>query len=556
MNRRILIIGGYGVFGGRLARALVRAGYTDVVVAGRNLAAAEAFCREAGGTPAQLDTDTEDFSAQVAALAPAILIDAAGPWQAYGNAPYAIAQAAIACGAHYLDLSDDAAFTAGIATLDADAAARGLTVLSGVSSVPGLSSAAVEALAAGLSEIALIDTVILPGNRAPRGKSVIRSILSQTGKPLEQREGDQWKSVNGWGSIRSVTLETPGTAPLKGRWASPIGAPDLRLMPGRYGAASVRFSAGLDLKLMHGGLWALGQLVSLRLIRSLESWTGLLKWVAERLAAFGSDRGGMGVEVTGFTAQGTCERRSWTLIAEAGDGPDIPAVPARIMAGKILAGETLPGARACLGAFSLAEAEAALKTLRVTTAQTAAAQPMVFAAAMGDEFGALPVPLKTLHRVAHVHHWRGEADITRGGGLLSRMAGALAGFPPAGRAVPVLVTMQRTRTGETWTRQFGARKFRSHLRRATTDPAGMVRERFGVMEFAIPLTLEGARLAFPVHSGRVFGVPLPRFLLPVSETYESVTGDGACQFDVSIRLPMIGLVAHYRGWLKPALPTP
>nr|WP_255563960.1 DUF4166 domain-containing protein [Hyphomonas sediminis] len=112
--------------------------------------------------------------------------------------------------------------------------------------------------------------------------------------------------------------------------------------------------------------------------------------------------------------------------------------------------------------------------------------------------------------------------------------------------------MRRTSDGETWTRAFGPRRFRSHLRRVAGDPPGMVRERFGAMAFSIPLSLENGRLAFPVTGGRVAGIPLPRFLLPVSETHESVDKDGACRFDVSIRLPMIGLVAHYRGWLKPA----
>lgn len=552
MNSRILIIGGYGVFGGKLARALVNSGYTDVIVAGRSLTAAEAFCREAGGTPRALDTGAADFAAQVAAIAPAILIDAAGPWQAYGCAPYAIAEAAIACGAHYLDLCDDAAFTAGISALDAAAREKGVTVLSGVSSVPALSSAAVEALAAGLSEIAAIDTVILPGNRAPRGRSVIRSILSQTGKPIAMREGGQWISVNGWGHIRRVTLAAAGTKPLTARWASPIGAPDLTLMPSRYGAGSVRFAAGLELKLMHGGLWALGMLVSAGIIRSLESWTGLLKWAAERLGAFGSDRGGMRVEVIGARPEGGFERRTWTLIAEAGDGPEIPAVPARIMVGKLIAGDVPPGARPCLGAFSLEDAETAMASLNVTTERAAAAHIPVFCAALGDTFNALPAPLQALHTVADVRHWQGAADVSRGRGLISRLAGALAGFPPEGRDVPVTVTMQRTSDGETWTRAFGARRFRSHLRRAAGDPPGMVRERFGAMAFSIPLSLENGRLAFPVTGGRVAGIPLPRFLLPVSETHESVDEDGACRFDVSIRLPMIGLVAHYRGWLKPA----
>lgn len=553
MNSHILIIGGYGVFGGRLTRALLKAGYEEVIVAGRRLAEAEAFCAAAkGGKPAEIDTSAPDLADRLAALAPVIVVDAAGPWQAYGEMPYRLAKAVMACGAHYLDLCDDAGFTAGIPALDGEARCRGLCVLSGVSSVPALSSAAVGALADGLTRIDAIDTMILPGNRAPRGRSVMASILMQAGRPLRVMQGGKWVSVDGWGRIRRARLEVARTRPLGNRWTSPIGAPDLTLMPERYGAGSVRFSAGLELKLLHGGLWALGRLVAAGLLPPLERATGTLKWIADRLAWAGSDRGGMRVEVVGRLPDGSAERRRWTLIVEAGDGPGIPAIPARIMIGKILAGEAAPGARACLGEFTLEEAETAMGVLHLSTGQTRERMQCVFREALGKGFDRLPAPLQALHDVSHVHHWRGEADVSRGGGLLARLAGALAGFPPEGRGVPVEVTMQHTEDGETWIRRVGKREFRSHLSHRKGDGPGIVHERFGLMRFRIPLERDGGRLAFPVSAGRVMGTPLPRFLLPVSETHESVAEDGSCRFDVSIRLPMIGLVAHYRGWLRPA----
>jgi len=103
-----------------------------------------------------------------------------------------------------------------------------------------------------------------------------------------------------------------------------------------------------------------------------------------------------------------------------------------------------------------------------------------------------------------------------------------------------------------WTRQFGTHRFSSHLRRVEKDDSGIIRERFGVLDFSIRLLAGENQLEFPVMRARFLGVPLPRFLLPVSNTRETVLPDGSCQFDVAIYHSFAGLVAHYKGWLRPA----
>ena len=120
---KILILGGYGVFGAKLARRLAAQSEAEILIAGRSLAKAEALCRTFGGTPILLDRDGDIFG-EIARLRPIIVVDAAGPFQAYGDDPYRVAKAAIAAGAHYLDLADDAAFVAGITALDEDAKTR------------------------------------------------------------------------------------------------------------------------------------------------------------------------------------------------------------------------------------------------------------------------------------------------------------------------------------------------------------------------------------------------------------------------------------------------
>lgn len=557
MPARILIIGGYGVFGGRLARLLKEDARFECLIAGRSLEKAESFCAIHGGTPIALDLSADNLFTRIADLSPFIIVDAAGPFQTYqSKSPYRLAEAAIACGAHYLDLSDDAAFTKNICALEAKAKAKGVTILSGVSSVPALSSSIASALMRDMQDIHLVESVILPGNKAPRGLSVIRAILSQSGNPMQVWQNSQWTTVTGWSALKSLTLTLPGLPPLKGRWASFIGAPDLALFPDFYKARSVLFRAGLDLKVMHGGLALLSLPVRWGLMRSLAPLSKPLKWVANALKPFGSDRGGMQVRVIGTAADSTAEERIWTLIAEKGDGPFIPAIPAQILCDKLYATEIEPGARPALNAFSQQEAETALGTLHLKTHTQARSLTPLFAEALGDSIRKLPPPLQDLHTVLTSRRWIGKASITRGKGLLARLAAWLIGFPQATQETDVEVSMARIGNKEIWTRRFGAHSFSSRLSLSEKPGEARLIERFGLLRFTIALEADTSAVRFPVTRGTCLGLPLPGFLLPRSETREYVNSEGAACFRVELSLPVTGHIITYDGALRDASTHP
>ncbi len=535
------MLGGYGVFGSRVAAGLVSSGW-DVVVAGRSHAAAQAHCALHGGTPIALDRDAADFAAQVAALGPFAIVDAAGPFQAYGRP--VVVEAALACRAHLLDLSDDAAFTAGISAFDGRARAVEIVILSGVSTVPALSSAVVADLVQGMTDVHLIESIILPGNRAPRGLSVIKAILAQVGKPVAiWREGVA--AVAGWGAARRITLAL-GSRKLRARWASPIGAPDTLLFPAHFKARNVTFHAGLELSVMHLGLLAMGWLVRLKVMRNLVPLAGALQGAANLLKPFGSDQGGMRVRVLGETAAGPVAR-IWTLIATGGDGPQIPAMPARLVLQALADGRIAPGARAALAPFTRAEAEQMLQAHQIGAASVQTAAPFLFAQALGTAFADLPPPVQALHRVMDERRWRGAGRVTRGQGMLARLVAAVMRFPPAAEHVPVQVVMQRLGDSERWTRDFGGRRFHSVLR----WQGGVMTERFGALRFAIGLQVRDGALHYPVTAGWAFGIRVPRALLPISAATET-GADGRAQFDVALALPWVGPIVRYQGWLTPA----
>ncbi|HTV67645.1 MAG TPA: DUF4166 domain-containing protein [Rhizobiaceae bacterium] len=548
---KVLVLGGYGVFGGKLARRLAAEPGIEVLVAGRSLEKAQAFCHAHGGAPVALDRDG-DLSAALNEVQPDIVVDAAGPFQNYGGDPYRVAQAAVAAGVHYVDLADDAAFVAGIGALDAAAKAAGVSVISGASSVPAISGAALDELTRGLTDIALVESIILPGNRAPRGLSVMQAIVGQVGKPLKVWRGGKWTSPLAWGDVKTVDLTVPETKPVPGRLASRIGAPDLLLFPARYKARSVEFRAGLDLKLLHLGLWALGWLVRARLLQSLHSLVPTMKWIADRLEFSGSDRGGMLVRAIG-RREGETVERNWTLIAEAGDGPEVPPTPAYLVCRRLI-GEAVPayGAYPCLGMLTLAEIEQDLSPFSIRFARNEVPAQPLLEQAVGPDAASMP---GAWHRLADVHdqdRFAGEASVERGSSFLSRLAGALFRFPAATERTSVEVIKEKTRAGETWTRRFGESAFVSHLSRRASDGPGILRERFGPLLFIMRLRVRDSRVEWPVERWRFLGLPMPAALRPNSETSEFIDGEGRFNFDVAISVPLAGKIVRYRGWLEPS----
>jgi saccharopine dehydrogenase-like NADP-dependent oxidoreductase len=372
MSYRILVLGGYGVFGSRVCRLLARLNGLELFVAGRSHFAAEKLCAqiraetpEAAVQPFALDL-TRDLRSALEATGPRLVIHAAGPFQ---GQDYTVASACIAQGVHYVDLADGREFVVNFAQLNPAAQRAGVIAISGASSVPGLSAAVADHLKSSFARLDSVETGITPGNRAPRGRAVVGAILSYVGRPMRIWRGGKWTTVCGWQGLRRRRLRLIGDIVLPPRWFARCDVPDLELLPARYpGTQTVEFRAGLELAALHLGLWLLSWPVRFRLLPRLSRFTGLAMFVGERLKRAGTDRGGMYVELRGEGTDGAPLRRVWTLIAEAGKGPWIPAIPATIIAIKLAHGRlSQTGAMPCLGLFTLKEFHDALPGLEIST---------------------------------------------------------------------------------------------------------------------------------------------------------------------------------------------
>ena len=363
MTTRVIVLGGYGNFGRYIVRALAVEPSITVIVAGRSGAKAEAFADTVTTAnpieTAALDIDG-DLSSALAALRPDLVIHTVGPFQ---SQDYRVAQAAIGAGAHYCDLADARAFVCGIGSLNEAAKTAGVAVIAGASSVPCLTAAYVDdALANGFATIERLDYGITAAQQTNRGLGTASAILSYIGRPFMMLRGGRMRRVFGWQRLHRVKYPQLGR-----RWFGYCDVPDLDLFPLRYpGLSDMRFAAGHEIALLHFGTWLLSWGVRLKLLPRLDRWGGALLKASFLFDRLGSGRSGFHMVTAGRDRDGRpLQRREW-LIARSGHGPNIPCMPAILLARRIANGRAPPpGAKPCLDLISLKEYLAALQGLDI-----------------------------------------------------------------------------------------------------------------------------------------------------------------------------------------------
>lgn len=536
--KRVLIVGGAGVFGRRLAEGLLATTDATLIIAGRSRARAEA-ARAACGAHEAAVMDRERASAEdVRALNAHLVIDAAGPFQ---GADLRFARAVIEAGAHYLDLADARDFVAAFSTLDTLARERGVAAITGVSSTPALTHAVLDHLVAGWRRIDVVRAGIAPATKMERGPAVMRAILSWTGAPVRVFEDGAWRERAGWSDCGLIDV------PMLGRRRFAIAdTPDLDLMPARYAPRdAAHFMAGLELPLMQRGMEALAALRRVGALRDLISLAEPLRQVGMMLTPFGSDRGGMIVEALGRDADDRPMLARWSMFAPDGLGPYTPTFAALALSQRFIAGDPPSnGAGACVGLLRLEDFAPSFARHGFTTQIDQAPITSPFESALGPAFEALPASVRAAHRAGPVTRLRGAARVEGAASPLAKLLARLFGFPAAQARVDVAVTKRNDGAVEGWTRQFGARAMRSRLR--AIGP-GRVRESFGPFHFDMAVSAGAEGLAMEVVGWRLGPIPLPAMLAPRSRATETDAGAGRYRFDVPIAAPLLGRLTHYSG---------
>lgn len=548
--RRILILGGYGTFGGRIVRLLARQKRWRLIVAGRSMRKADIFAQSLGDPRASglaLDRDAID-AAGLKALDLWLVIDASGPFQADGSLDYPVVRAALEAGLHYIDIADALDFVCGIAQFDAAAKSRGLTVIAGASSVPTLSSAVIAELAHDLDPLEA-EIAISSSNQATLGRSVHAALLSYAGKPIRIRRFGAAREIAGLQDWRSVDIHVPGHAPLKGRLVAPCEVPDLALLPARYPSLrKVIFRAGTELAILNRGAGFLARFVSLRILSSLSPLAGLASSAFGLLRGFGSSRSGMLLTVTG--RQGAhWERRRWQVLAEDGDGLWVPALASALLAEKLDRGDLSPGAGPGFDMLRLAAFRAAFAGLRIADAtEVERLGPSPFRQWLGGSADALPPAIRAIHDDPLERSASGTVTVTRGIHPVAALMCRSLGFPPSGADLPLTVEFEPRGEGEIWRRIFPTSTFRSYLK-PWPGRTGVVRECVGPLAYGFRLETDATGLRMIFERWWLCGIPLPRALGPRVEARQWQEGGDYC-FLVNVAAPGLGRVIAYRGRLR------
>jgi hypothetical protein len=229
---RILILGGYGVFGGRLAELLFDLPDLELIICGRDYSRAEAFCARHKGQARvrPLALDRADIAAGLHAQRPDLVVDASGPFQNYGTNCYRVILACIDAGIDYLDFADAADFVFGVPQFDAQAKDAGIFILSGISSFPVLTAAVLREMAKTM-DIVSVKGGIAPSPYAGIGLNVMRAVVSYAGAPVKlRRHGVQSHGIGLAESMR-FTIAVPGRLPLRNIRFSLVDVPDLQVIP-------------------------------------------------------------------------------------------------------------------------------------------------------------------------------------------------------------------------------------------------------------------------------------------------------------------------------------
>ena len=363
MKKTIVILGGYGNFGKRIAKHFIEDTQVndldlDIYIVGRDQYKAQTFCMSNNSLenikyiPLKLDVFESCFKEKLKAITPDIVIHTSGPFQSQESF---VASICIDIKCHYIDLADDRRFVCDISSLDMKAKENDVLIVSGASSVPGVSTSVVAKLAEQFKEIEKIDIAIAPGNKAERGFATLKGILSYTGKAFKVFRNSKWTDAYGWMDSSSIDFKHS----IGKRKLANVDVPDLEIFPKEYPTIkTVSFQAGLELSWLHNFMVLMAKVSKLNWVKNWDRYTSLIYFIACKLEGFGSADGAMRIEMQGIGLDGKQKKLVWTLVAKDGVGPHIPTFASIILVKKMLLNQiSLTGATACVNLFSKKEFE-------------------------------------------------------------------------------------------------------------------------------------------------------------------------------------------------------
>lgn len=330
--RTVLVVGGSGYFGRLLVEDLLRRTTHRIILTARTMASAEQgrahAASQCGGQAARIEVAA--CSLEHANTVHSLVrrsdaaVCAAGPFQ---RLPLTLLDACLAHGCPYLDLCDDRGYARRVCARLAEY---------GESSPPPVAAAwsAVSALTGALARIAAprwqrldrVRSFLAPGNRQPRQRGTVESLLHSLGRPFAVAcEGGE-REERGWTRPRDFSFPPPVGV----RRCRLVDSTDHDFLPRWLNAPSAEFRVGAELRLLDAGAGLIGSLRARRLIPNPTRFAGLCRAAMALFGGFGTETGAIGVEVVGVDEHGRPRRATASIVADR-DAPMMAVMPVTIM---------------------------------------------------------------------------------------------------------------------------------------------------------------------------------------------------------------------------------
>jgi hypothetical protein len=305
---RIVVFGGYGIFGGIVARELTRLGM-PLMIAGRDGERAAVFANSLGPDHRGICADVTNAADCRTALAGAtVAVHCAGPFRATDTA---LLEASLATGCHYVDIADDRAYATKVREYSDRFNANGLAAVYGCSSLPGISGALAKcATAVPAASWQRARVTLFIGNDNPKGQAAVASLLAGLNQPIVAPQGE----LRGFRDREIVPLPPPfGPRPVFN-----FESPDYDLLPAQIGVPSVSVKVGFELRAATYLFAALARLP----FRYGRGAARLLNLPARMLRGIGSSGGAVMAEL--FATDGSVQRAA---VVARHDGQRMAALP-------------------------------------------------------------------------------------------------------------------------------------------------------------------------------------------------------------------------------------